>query len=378
MSVRDFYAAYNIYAVWTFFNSYYLAIGNARSAATDSVAAIVSLLDPPKTNNAELSNINFALAIGLTFVKIEGFTDPAFEALIGLVVNTAKQAPQVARYLFPGPPGDTKFTQLGQISNQMGTLTDNLQKNVAIALSVIQNDTSTFLSFTGTGAFSNNPITKIDQQSNHLLTALNTYVISLCLQANNWQISRAIDTDVNQLMANGTQLTWNITDCGTGYDPNGICGGYYWNKTLDVSYTLTNTDDMFSNPQPIMQQFFANWTTPQLLFDGALQCQMAKGTGNPNISPVAGATDVTSTPCLSSVKICTWDLNPSHFGTEYEYTDCDVQNHFATQGCTQCDATTDFCTNVPSTYMGGYLLNSLAEGPQYVFCNDGHDTIDPN
>lgn len=306
MSVRDFYVAYNIYAVWTFFNSYYLAIGNARSASTDSIAGIVSLLNPTKTNNAELSNLNFALGIGLTFVKLDGFAAPLTESLIGIVVNAAKQAPQVARYLFPGPPGDTKFVQLGQISNQMGTLTDNLQKNVAIALSVIQNDTSTFLSFTGSGAFSNNPVVKMDQQSDSLLTALNTYVISLCLQANDWQISRAIDTDMNQLMANGTKLTWNIPDCGTGYNQNSICGAYYWNKTIDVSYTLTNTDDMFQNPAPIMQQFFANWTTPQLLFDGALQCQMDKGTGQPNINPNAGTSDVTSTPCLSSLKICTW------------------------------------------------------------------------
>lgn len=307
MSVRDFYVAYNIYAVWTFFNSYYTAIGNARSAATDSVAGIVALLDPPKANNAELANINFALGIGLTFINFEGFiAGPLVQSLVGFVVNAVRQIPQIARYLFPQAPGDTKFVQLGQISNQMGTLTVNLQQNVATALSVIQNDTSNFLAMTGTGAFSNNPVVKMNQQSDSLLTALNTYVISLCLQANNWQVSRAIDTDVNQLMANGTKTTWNITDCGTGYDGESVCGAYYWNKTIDVSYTLTNTDNMFANPAPIMQQFFANWTTPQLLFDGALQCQMAKGTGNPNINPTSGATDVTSTPCLSSVKICTW------------------------------------------------------------------------
>ena len=304
ISVRDFYVAYNIYAVWTFFNSYWSAIGNARSAATDSVAAIVELLNPPKTNNAELSNINLALAIGLTFVKIEGFVSPVVDALVGVVVNAARQAPQVARYLFPGPPGDTKFLQLGQISNQMGTLTVNLQNSVAQALSVIQNDTTTFLSFTGTGAFSNNPVVSMSQQSNSLLTALNTYVISLCLQANNWQISRAIDTDVNALMANGTKLTWNIPDCGKGYNDKSVCGAYYWNKTADVSYTLTNTDDMFQNPAPIMQQFFGNWTTPELLFDGALQCQMQKGTSQPEINPQGG--DITASPCLSSVKICTW------------------------------------------------------------------------
>lgn len=306
MSVRDFYVAYNIYAVWTFFNSYYLAIGNARSAASDSIAGIIALLNPVKTNNAELANINFALSIGLSFFNLEGVAGPMMTSVIGVVLNSARSIPQIARYLFPGPPGDTKFVQLGQIANQMGTLTVNLQNNVATALSVIQNDTSTFLSFTGTGAFSNNPVVRMNQQSNSLLTALNTYVISLCLQANDWQISRAIDTDVNQLMTNGTQLTWNITDCGTGYNEKSMCGAYYWNKTMDVSYTLTNKDNMFDNPIPVMQQLFANWTTPQLLFDGASQCQMALGMGNPSISPTAGSHDITDAPCLSSVKMCTW------------------------------------------------------------------------
>ena len=72
------------------------------------------------------------------------------------------------------------------------------------------------------------------------------------------------------------------------------------------------------------------------------------------------------------------DLNPSNFGTQYEYTDCPVQNNFATQGCTGCDATTDFCTNVPSAYIGGYLLNEMGGGPQYVYCDDGHDLIATN
>ncbi len=88
-----------------------------------------------------------------------------------------------------------------------------------------------------------------------------------------------------------------------------------------------------------------------------------------------------STPPQRNITInqsCFRDLNPSHFGTQYEYTDCDVQSHFATQGCKKCDFTSDWCTNVPASYLGGYLLNPSAEAPQYVFCNNDHDTLTPN
>lgn len=295
-SVEDFYVAYNIYAVWEFFNSYYTAIGNARSSATTSVGAIVSLLDPPKSTNGALNDILTALSVGLSFLT------PAVGPLIGTVLNGAQQAIAVGKYLFPAGTLDSQFAQFGEISDAMGTVTSYLQHNVTSALSAIQNDPTTFLAFTGSGNFSVTPLPTIPSQSDALLTALNTYVISQCLQANQWVVARAIDTNINAIMTNGSNPNWNITGCGSGYDGNDICGAYYWNQAIDVSFTLTNNHNPSLDPTADMGQFFGGLTTPDLLFNGAAQCQ-AQGGSDPVVSITSAGV---AASCLSNVKVCTW------------------------------------------------------------------------
>ena len=296
ISIEDFYVAYNIYSIYTFFNGYYLAIGNARSAATDSIGAIVALLDPPKKTNGLLNDLLTALSVGLSFVA------PDAGPLVGALVNGLQQAPGVAKYLFPVGTLDTQVAQFDQIANSMGTITSYLQDNVTSALAAIQQDASTFLAITGSGNFSVTPVPTISEKSDSILSALNTYVISQCLQANNWVIARAIDTDVNELQANGSAVGWNIPNCGNGYDGNSICGAYYFNKAINVSFTITNNGDLSNDPTDAMRQLFANWTTPDQLFNGAAQCQVQGGSA-PVVTTGASGIDAS---CLSNLKVCTW------------------------------------------------------------------------
>lgn len=296
ISVQDFYVAYNIYSVWSFFNGYYTAIGNARSAATDSIGAIVALLDPPKSTNVLLNDILTALSVGLSFVSVDA------GPLVGAIVTGIQQAPGVGNFLFPVGTLDTQVAQFDEIANSLGTVTSYFQENITSALAAIQNDSETFLAIVGSGNFSVTPVPSIADQSDSMLTALNTYVISQCLQANNWVITRAIDTDVNQLQDNGSAVGWNIPGCGTGYDSNSICGAYYFNGAIRVSFSLDKLDDMANNPTPDMSQFFANWTTPDLLFNGAAQCE-AQGGSAPNVTIGASGIDAS---CLSNLKVCTW------------------------------------------------------------------------
>ena len=296
ISVQDFYVAYSIYSVWAFFNGYYTAIGNARSAATDSIGAIVALLDPPKSTNGLLNDILTALSVGLSFVSVGA------APLVGAIFNGIQQAPSVGTYLFPVGTLDTQVAQFDQIANSLGTITTYLQNNVASALAAIQNDTQTFLAIVGSGNFSVTPVPSIADQSNSILTALNTYVISQCLQANNWVVTRAIDTDINALQANKSAISWDVPNCGSGYDGMSICGAYYFNNAIGVSFSLTNKGEMSKDPTNDMSQLFANWTTPDLLFNGAAQCQLQGGSA-PEVT--FGASGI-NTSCLSNLKVCTW------------------------------------------------------------------------
>lgn len=218
ISIKDYYVAYNIYSVWNFFNGYWTAIGNARSAATDTTGAIVALLDPPKQTNGLLDDLLTALSVGLSFV------DPEVGVLAKAVLNGAQQAPNVFKFLFPVGTLNTQIAQFDQIANAMGTVTTYLQHNVTQALAAVQNDPQTFLAFTDSGNFSVNPVPSISQQSDAILTALNTYVISQCLRKNNWVIARAIGTNMNALQTNGSEPSWTVPGCGNGYNSDNVCG----------------------------------------------------------------------------------------------------------------------------------------------------------
>ena len=178
-TAQDFYIVYNIYSVWSFFNGYYTAIGNARSAATDNIGAIVVLLDPPKQTNGLLNDILTALSVGLSFVSVEA------GPLVSALITGIQQVPGVGKFLFPVGTLNTQVAQFDQIANSMGTVTTCLQDNITSALAAIQNDTQTFLAIVGSGNFSVTPIPSIADQSDAMLCALNAYVISQCLQANN-------------------------------------------------------------------------------------------------------------------------------------------------------------------------------------------------
>lgn len=64
------------------------------------------------------------------------------------------------------------------------------------------------------------------------------------------------------------------------------------------------------------------------------------------------------------------DLNPSHIGTTYEFTDCPRQSGFAVDGCKGCPDGS-LCINVPYTYVGEYLFFSGAL-PYYYCIQNGN------
>ena len=134
-----------------------------------------------------------------------------------------------------------------------------------------------------------------------ILAALDTFVIPQCLSANKWVIARAVDTDTNALMTNGSDPSWEIPGCGSGYDGHSVCGAYYWDQAIDVVFTLTSNDNPSLDPTSNVQSFFGNRTTLDLLFHTA-QCQVQGGSA-PTVS--VGNSGVTAS-CLSNVKVYTW------------------------------------------------------------------------
>lgn len=72
-------------------------------------------------------------------------------------------------------------------------------------------------------------------------------------------------------MTNGSDPNWNITGCGFGYDAKSICEACYSNQAIDVSFTLTDNQNPSLDPTNDIDAFFKSRTTPDLLFNGAVQ-----------------------------------------------------------------------------------------------------------
>ena len=357
LSAQDLYVAYNIYAINQVFLSLYLAMGNANGIASESVGAIVTLLDPPKETNVFLNDLLTALGAGLGLI-------PGPEGKIaGLILSTAQELPGLVQYIFPTGTVNTVVDQWAAISNEVATVVKTYQTSLAQLIPAVENDVNNFIAFASTGQFSVTPLPDLSNESNSLLTALTTFITAKALEANNMVLTRAIDTDINELQLNSTNDLAFQTGCGTGYDAAGICGPYWFDAAAKVTYSLNNYNAMGKSPHDDMETLFRNWTTGDLLFGGAARCAASGGPkGSSLAQTIIGPDGGVVLDCLSSAQICTWDVNS--IDVQREYTDCASQPGYVVDGCSgdangcgSSDGSTG-SVNVPIGYVGGYLLGA--------------------
>ncbi|KAL8715421.1 MAG: hypothetical protein Q9220_000755 [cf. Caloplaca sp. 1 TL-2023] len=363
ITAQDYYVLYNIYAVNQVFYSLYMAAGNANTLASETVGAIVKLINPVvKPKNMIIDDILAALTAGL------GIMHPSHD-FIGRLMRATQQSPGVGRALLPTGTVEAEVDQWASIANEVGTLVQQYQGIVASCIPLINNDITTFLIFTSTGAFSTMPLPDLSSESNLFIKALTTYIIGAALTANNFVITRAIDTDINALQLNTTDGLAFDPGCGHGYDEDGMCGPYWYDQNAHVTYALNNNGDGKSrtNYGPLLKTMFGNWTTGDLIFGGAARCAASGGPHGSLAQTVVAADGTITLDCLSMVKICTWDVNSME--ADHEYTDCPSQSGFAVDGCSgRCGDSegTMFDVNVPNAYIGGFIQ----AGGNYCVCND--------
>jgi hypothetical protein len=218
------------------------------------------------------------------------------------------------------------------------------------------NDTDSFRLLASTGAFSGlKPVT--NDITNAILSGLNTFLISQAYQANGVIITRLFNTSVRALQTNGTKLNFD-TSCDQDYDQYGVCNTYWYDESEGTTYALTTSSDNWRDTSynKDMQTWFSNFTTPQLLFQGAAQCA-------PGSSP-----SVFSSTCLSSMKVCTWQLTPQP-SKEHRYdlfSDCNRTDFPMAEGSCgsngeQSGDTSDVdWQEAPGSYLGWGILNNQA------------------
>lgn len=282
-----------------------------------------------------------------------------WQAIAQVMSNALNTIPNIGRFLFPVGDSASQIIQLADLSaNFVQTVLVPVQSNLNQTLSSVMSNVTEFLAFASQGNFTALP-PSLPDQSNYLYFAFNTYLISQALNGNNVYGIIARGTNPQQLATNGSTLNYDI-DC-QGYNEQNVCDAWWYSGNYESAFTLDDFSHMNRNYGQQITELFANLTTGQLLFEGALACNAEGNFGQPvNITVNAAGVN---TACISQLRILTWDMSCDHLRKHYAYRDRDcefvetsAQSMFLHQNA---HAVTDqSILSVPAGYLGPLITDT--------------------
>ncbi|KAI9711439.1 MAG: hypothetical protein M1812_007184 [Candelaria pacifica] len=307
-TARYQYVRYAIYSLNFFFTSWHGAMFEALVEAQGLVENIVLTVDPPRTQHVGLSNILTSVSAGLAFLVIpEAAAVSAGAAAVARVFLTGiQQAPPVAKALWPAGTLENTVYEYGELSGKLteiaGSLGPRIEKALGVVLGVGQTDTSTFLAFAWQGDFSKprDQGVSVSNQTEDLLSAFTTFLVSQALVDSGWHAVMALDVDPLGLSNGTAQIPkvytsedgtppkdrWKDLNCHM-YDANNQCDNAWWYSNAHQSaYTLAKDPYLGiytapkdnKDPTDLIRTIFSNkWTSGPLLFDNAGVCSLIAG-----------------------------------------------------------------------------------------------------
>lgn len=355
-----------ILAINQFFLSWWTAVGAASSMASDNVGAIVQLLDPLSSSNTNLDAILltltgfFALVPGIGYVA-GGVMSDGWIAFANVIENALFAMPQIGRWLFPIDSVTSQVVQMSALSTEMATIIQTVQDNLNKTLVSVMADTSAFLAFASQGNFSESA-PSLPDQTKYLLYAFNTYVISQALKGNDVYGVYGQDTDPHALATNGSGTPYDLSNCKHGYNEQGICDTWWYSTRYSSAFGLDDFSHMNRGYGDVLTSLFSNYTTGELLFEGAYACKTSGNYGQAvNITTNAG---VVNMGCLSQLRIVTWDMSCNdpmkHTAEECEFLEIPRQDTFlGSCGSHSAYSVMDdpvYC--VPASYLGPLIAQN--------------------
>ncbi|KAL8713776.1 MAG: hypothetical protein Q9220_002303 [cf. Caloplaca sp. 1 TL-2023] len=321
MDTRVFYVAYNIYSINQFFGSWYTAVGGSATTAGLNIDEIVQLIDPPDNTNLIMDDILialtgiFAVAPGLGFNVgslldqiVEDGVKVAQSLRTGLtfVENAIIGYPQIGRFLYPIDTPASSIIQMADLKNQLGTLITEVQGNLNKTVASVMANPTEFLAFASQGNYTAS-LPSLPDQTQYLLYAFNTYIISTCLVGNDIHAVLALDTNVQALATNGSQntLAFDLSDC-VGYNSENVCDTWWYSGNYASTFGLDHFSHHERGYGDVLTQLFQKYTTGQLLFDNAYACKL-NGNEGKSVSVTVNAGGI-NTQCLSQLNVLTWDM----------------------------------------------------------------------
>ena len=192
---------------------------------------------------------------------------------------------------------------MADLSTNFAVVLQSVQSNLNKTLVLAMSDVDVFLAYASQGNFTA-VAPSLPDQSNYLYYGFNTYIISKAMQGNNIYAVLGRDTNVQALATNGTQLNYPI-DC-EAYNDENVCDAWWYSGNLNSSFTLDSFNHMDRNYNQELTALLSNYTTGELLFEGAFACNAEGNYGKPvNITVNAGGVN---TACISQLPVLTWNM----------------------------------------------------------------------
>ncbi|KAL6720616.1 hypothetical protein ACLMJK_002541 [Lecanora helva] len=356
-TVHQAYTLYTIFAIWQWFESIYEAIGNADLSANGRVGKIVKAINPEVHSKQSLGNFLQALSALTPVISAPATLIEQFGKFVGkAITETAmRQSPGVIKQLNPTGTLDSEFVQINDLYDGLATVKETYQQNISAALSLVQENFTTFSLFAADGAFIA-PRASLEANTQNLTNSLETYIISQCLTANNMIVTLSRDTNPYELVHNGSLTTSDLVSCDY-YDQYGVCSAWWYDPDTNSAYALASLTNPETNYYDLMETMFSEgWTTGKDLFLGANACadHVARNGGKDN-GPALD-TNTMAPRCVSNVQVCVFDKNcegmdaDCEFTGEYGWDGCHPQPEYMKDECPGSYA--EESVALPAAYLG--------------------------
>ncbi|KAH7183245.1 uncharacterized protein B0J16DRAFT_373747 [Fusarium flagelliforme] len=241
-SNQQFYALWNIYTVYQFFNQYSQALSNGASLAGQTIDAIVAKVAPPVEANTPTSAVMSVLSSTLGVVSIfTGVVPGAPGTAVGLIRGGLSAALDLAGKL--GKPltltqtANDRFLQLGKIGSDLAKLVEAYQQNLLDSVKTIQGDHEIFLAACGEGGFSQRVTTSLTIQASTLYRQLQLFILSSALKANGIVSARSTDRSAQDVARDTGEISCDSLSAGNS------CNQWWIDPDVKNTYSFHNPND---------------------------------------------------------------------------------------------------------------------------------------
>ncbi|KAH7305196.1 hypothetical protein B0I35DRAFT_454380 [Stachybotrys elegans] len=345
-SQQHFYALWNIYAVYQFFNQYSTALSNGIGLAGQTVDQIVAAVAPPVDVQAETSALMNIFGTTLNVASLfSGFIPGGASTAVGLIHSGLTAALGFAEGL-----GDTlvsqtsnqRFVQLGQIGASLAGLVEDYQNNLLAMVQEVQRNHEIFMQACGDGGFSQRITTSLTIQSSELYRSLQLFVLSSALKANGLVSSRSTGVSALTVAAETGQISCDsLSEVRT-------CNQWFVDEAAGNTYALHNPNDRSNTQIDLLVTIIDNgWATMDELFK-VEDCQGQTPTFDRATLGIS---------CLTTHGFCEWNYfdSTSQSRENPQFTNCDNDPNWPEL----CGSFQDGIV-VPESYLGPLLQFSQA------------------